>query len=212
LERVRSRIDAIYGSNDFVSINILLDEFVKQRLEHLSPSFSHRHMNIISRLEPVPAICIPVYVLQKIVDGLIRNAVENTPDEGKVMVSVQKKGPGTALVVRDCGVGLTEEHKKRIFEGFFTTQDTMAYSTKKPFDFRAGGKGTDLLRMKIFSERYNFKIDMDSSRCGYIPQERDICPGNISECTYCKKQGDCYCSGGTVFSIYFPPAPIGEQD
>lgn len=212
LERVRDRIEAIYGSNDFVSINILPNEFVQQRLEHLSPSFSHRHINIISQLEPVPAICIPVYVLQKIVDGLIRNAVENTPDEGKVVVSVQKKGQGTALVVRDCGVGLTEEHKKRIFEGFFTTQETMAYSTKKPFDFSAGGKGTDLLRMKIFSERYNFKIDMDASRCGYIPQESDICPGNISECTYCKKQGDCYCSGGTAFSIYFPAAPIGEQD
>jgi hypothetical protein len=115
-------------------------------------------------------------------------------------------------VVRDYGVGITAEHKKRIFEGFFSTQETMAYSTKKPFDFSAGGKGADLLRMKIFSERYNFKIDMDASRCGYIPQERDICPGNISECTYCRTQEDCYASGGTAFSIYFPPAPKGEQD
>jgi signal transduction histidine kinase len=207
LERVRARIDAIYGSNDFVSVNILLNEYVKRRLAHLSPSFSHRQMNIISRLEPVPAICIPEYVLQTIVDGLIRNAVENTPDEGKVVVSVQTKGQGAALVVRDCGVGITEEHKKRIFEGFFTTRDTLAYSTKKPFDFNAGGKGTDLLRLKIFSERYNFKIDMDSSRCGYIPQESDFCPGKIGACTYCTQQQDCYRSGATTFSIYFPPAP-----
>jgi PAS domain S-box-containing protein len=212
LKRVRNRIDAIYGSSDFVSINILLNEFVKQRLEHLSPSFSHRQMNIISRLEPAPAICIPVYVLQKIVDGLIRNAVENTPDEGKVEVSVQKKRQGTALVVRDYGVGVTQENKKRIFEGFFTTHDTMAYSTKTPFDFSAGGKGVDLLRMKIFSERYHFKIDVDTSRCGYIPQESDICPGNISECTHCKRQEDCYGSGGTAFSIYFSPAPKSPQD
>ena len=34
-----------------------------------------------------------------------------------------------------------------ISEGFFTTQDTMAYSSKKPFDFNAGGKGADLLRI-----------------------------------------------------------------
>ncbi|MBW2443622.1 MAG: GAF domain-containing protein [Deltaproteobacteria bacterium] len=207
LERVRDRIDAIYGSSDFVSINILLDEFVKQRLEHLRPSFSHRKMNLISRLEPVPAICIPEYVLQKIVDGLIRNAVENTPDEGRVVVSVKKKGQGTALVVRDYGVGITQEFKKRIFEGFFTTHDTMAYSTKKPFDFKAGGKGADLLRMKIFSERYNFKIDMDTSRCEYVPRESDICPGDISKCTHCTRQQDCFDSGGTTFLIYFPPAP-----
>jgi PAS domain S-box-containing protein len=207
IERVRARIDEIYGSKESISINILLNEFAKQRLNHLSPSFSHRQVKIISRLEPVPAIYIPVHVLQKIVDGLIRNAVENTPDEGKVVVSVQTKGQSVVLVVHDYGVGITEEHKRRIFEGFFTTQDTMAYSSKKPFDFNAGGKGADLLRMKIFSERYNFKIDMDSSRCGHIPQASDICPGQISECTYCTQPEDCYPSGGTTFSLYFQPAP-----
>ncbi|MBC8440060.1 MAG: PAS domain S-box protein [Deltaproteobacteria bacterium] len=205
IERVRDKIKAIYSSNDFFSITILLDEFVKQRLEHLSPFFSHRQIDISSRLDPVPAISIPVNVLQKIIDGLIRNAVENTPDEGKVMVGVQKKGPGAALVVRDCGVGITEKYKKRIFEGFFTTQETMAYSTKKPFDFNAGGKGADLLRMNIFAERYNFKIDMDSSRCGYLLQKSAICPGNINKCTYCKTKEDCYHSGATTFCFYFPP-------
>ena len=204
IQRVRARIDAIYNSKDCVSITILPDEFVKQRLEHLSPSFSHRQVNIISRFEAVPAICIPAVVLQKIVDGLIRNAVENTPDEGEVMVSVQKKGKGAALVVHDCGIGITEEYKRRIFEGFFTTQETMAYSTKKPFDFNAGGKGADLLRMNIFAERYNFKIDMDSSRCKYLLHKNVICPGNISKCTYCKAKEDCCHSGETTFWFYFP--------
>jgi PAS domain S-box-containing protein len=212
IERVRARIDEIYGSKDVVSINILLNEFVKHRLAHLSPSFSHRQVNIISRLESVPVVCIPVYVLEKVIDGLVKNAVENTPDGGKIEVLVRKKGQAVVLVVHDYGVGITEEHKKRIFEGFFTTRDTLAYSTKKPFDFNAGGKGTDLLRLKIFSERYNFKIDMDSSRCGHIPQASDICPGQISECTYCTQPEDCYHSGGTTFSLYFPPAPSGCQD
>ena len=207
IERVRARIDEIYGSKDFVSINILLNEFVKQRLAYLNPSFSHRHVKIISRLESVPVICIPVYVLEKVIDGLVKNALENTPDGGKIEVIVRKKGQGAVLVVHDYGVGITEENKKRIFEGFFTTQDTMAYSSKKPFDFNAGGKGADLLRMKIFSERYNFKLEMDSSRCGHIPQASDICPGQISECTYCTQPQDCYRSGGTIFSLYFQPAP-----
>jgi PAS domain S-box-containing protein len=212
LERVRARIEKIYGSGEFESQKILLNEFVIERVARLSPSFSHRQVNIIRRLEPVPAIYIPEYVLQKIVDGLIRNAVENTPDNGQIEVVVQKKGPGAAFVVRDWGVGITPEHQKRIFEGFFTTHDTMTYSTKKPFDFNAGGKGMDLLRMKIFSERYNFKLNMESSRCGYIPHESDICPSNISKCTYCRKQADCYGSGGTTFSIYFPPASEGKRD
>jgi len=51
-------------------------------------------------------------------------------------------------VVHDYGVGIIEDAQKRIFEGFLSTQDTMAYSSKRAFDFNAGGKGADLLRMK----------------------------------------------------------------
>jgi hypothetical protein len=90
------------------------------------------------------------------------------------------------------------------------TQDVMAYSSKRPFEFNAGGKGADLLRMKIFSERFNFKIEMNSSRCRYIPTDRDQCPGRISKCRFCKTRTDCFHSGSTTFTIYFPPAPEGS--
>ena len=147
-------------------------------------------------------------MLQKVIDGLIKNAVENTPDEGKIEVAVQKKGEGTLLLIHDYGVGIPEEARRRIFEGFFSTRDTMAYSSKRPFDFNAGGKGADLLRMKIFSERYHFRIDMASTRCRHLPGETDVCPGRIGECPFCSQIQDCHESGGTVFSIYFPPANL----
>ena len=80
----------------------------------------------------------------------------------------------------------------------------MAYSSKRAFDFNAGGKGADLLRMKIFSERYNFNIEMESSRCRFIPKETDLCPGRISDCAFCANVEDCYGSGESSFSIHFP--------
>ena len=147
---------------------------------------------------------MPLDPLQKITDGLIKNAIENTPDEGKIEIIVREKEGGTELVVHDYGVGIIEDNQRRIFEGFFATQDTMAYSSKRAFDFNAGGKGADLLRMKIFSERYNFKIEMTSSRCRFIPEETDLCPGRISKCTFCTNKEDCYRSGETTFSIHFP--------
>jgi hypothetical protein len=140
------------------------------------------------------------------VTGLIRNAIENTPDEGKVEILVGKRGSGVGLVVRDYGVGITPENQRRIFEGFFTTRDPMNYSTKRPFDFNAGGKGSDLLRMKIFSERYDFKIYMTSSRCKHIPLDKDVCPGTITECDFCKRYDACHRSGGTTFTVIFPLA------
>ena len=204
---IRNRIEEKFGPREMVAENIVLDTYVKKRLEGLEALFRHRQLDIRSSFESTPPIHIPPDALQKVVDGLIKNAVENTPDEGKIEVMVRKKDTGAQLVVRDYGVGITEENQERIFEGFYSTQNTMNYSTKKPFDFNAGGKGADLLRIKKFSERYNFKIEMTSARCQFIPQEDDICPGRIGACDFCTKVEDCYQSGGTTFSLYFPPAP-----
>ena len=211
VERVRKRVEEIFGPKEIVQEEIILDEYVKERLEHIKPLFSHRQVEIIRNLLPTALIYIPLDSLEKVIDGLIKNAIENTPDEGKVEIIVQKKGSGSELVVHDYGVGIIEEARRRIFEGFFATQDTMVYSSKRPYDFNAGGKGADLLRMKIFSERYNLKIDMASSRCRFIPKESDICPGRISICTFCTKKEDCYHSGETIFSLYFPPAPKRDR-
>ncbi|MGD2125517.1 MAG: PAS domain S-box protein [Desulfobacteraceae bacterium] len=210
VDRLRKRVEEIFGTKETVPKKISLDETVKERLEQLKPSFSHREVDILTHIEPTPPIFLPPDVLQKVIDGLLKNAIENTPDEGKVEVTAQKKGEGAELVVRDYGIGITEDAQRRIFEGFFTTQDSLAYSSKRPFDFNAGGKGADLLRMKIFSERYNFRIEMTSSRCRFMPEETDTCPGRISQCPRCSKTKDCHQSGGTIFALYFPPSTADE--
>lgn len=207
IERIRKKIDALYSTKELKISEFSLDRFVEWRVRELKPRFAHREVEIITRLQPVPNICVPEGVLAKVVDGLVRNAVEATPDEGRIEITVHRKGEGSELVIDDLGIGITDENQRRIFEGYFMTQDVMAYSSKRPFDFNAGGKGADLLRMKIFSERFNFKIEMSSSRCRYIPKDKDQCPGRISKCKFCKVRTDCLQSGSTIFKIYFPPAP-----
>ena len=205
VETIRRRMDEIFGPKESASEEIFLDKFVFEIVEEAKPLFPHRQIDLNISLHPVPAIKMPPDVLKKVVMGLIKNAVENTPDEGKIEIFVRKKGKGAELAVRDYGVGITSANKRHISEGFFTTQETMDYSSKRPFDFNAGGKGADLLRMKIFSERYNFQIKMTSSRCRHIPLDKDICPGRISACDFCKKKEDCHKSGGTTFTVFFPP-------
>ena len=203
VDRLRRRIEDSFGAREMVPEKIVLGAFFRKRLDELGPLFSHRQVEMITSIEHTPLICMPEDAVQKIIDGLIKNAIENTPDEGKIEIVIQKKANGTELMVHDFGVGITEENQIRIFEGFFTTQETMAYSSKRPFDFNAGGKGINLLRMKIFSKRYHFDIQLNSSRCRYIPKESDVCPGIISKCPFCEKAEDCYLSGGTIFKLQF---------
>lgn len=203
VETIRKRIDDIFGPKEMTSQLLALDQVVQERLEALKPLFSHRNVQIMENLKPTHPISIPLEPLQKVIDGLIKNAVENTPDEGKVEVTVAQTDGMVEAMVRDYGVGIIEDAQRRIFEGFFATQDTLAYSSKRAFDFNAGGKGADLLRMKIFAERYGFKIRMTSTRCPFIPEETDLCPGTISECSHCDRPEDCFVSGGTTFRLQF---------
>jgi signal transduction histidine kinase len=150
---------------------------------------------------------LPREVARKILEGLVRNAVENTPDGGEVLVEVAT-GPGgkTVLTVEDKGVGLTAESQSLLFKGPFIARETLLYSSRRPYDFNAGGKGLDLLRMKVFSERYGFHIELRSRRCLHIPSEEDVCPGDVRECVPLRTSGESSCLGGTKVTVEFPPA------
>jgi len=201
IAKIRGKLDDIFSSRDLVIKRVYLNQFVEERLKHLTPLFAHRDVEAYTRLKSSAPIKMPLDPLRKTIDGLIRNAIENTPDGGKIEIVVHNRGKGVEFVVQDQGVGLTKEAQKRIFEGFFTPQATLDYSSKRPFDFGAGGKGADLLRMKIFSERHHFKIKMTSKRCSCLPNDTDICPGNVQAC----REGTGHkCNGKTTVSVLFP--------
>lgn len=204
--KIGRKIDEIFNTPDLVFEDIFLSQFVEKRIESVKPHIAHRNIHLITRLKSSSPIRIPAEPLRKTVDGLIRNAVENTPDGGKIEVLVHQKGKGMQFIVKDHGIGLTEEAQKRIFEGFFSTRDIMNYSSKRPYDFHAGGKGADLLRMKIFSERFNFKISMTSTRCQRIPDNADACPGSIEDC---RKRPGPECNGTTIVTCFFPYPETG---
>ncbi|MGD9057345.1 MAG: GAF domain-containing sensor histidine kinase [Desulfobacterales bacterium] len=204
LEPVRHRIEELFGPRAAVAEDIVLSEFVQEKINTIKPQFSHRHLDLIIDTEHTAAVHIPSDPLEKLITGLVKNAIEYTPDEGKIELAVKNKDGAVVFSVHDHGVGIVEEHYQHIFEGFFPTQETNDYSSKKPFDFNAGGKGADLLRLKIFSERYDFHLDVSSARCRYIPLAMDVCPGQISRCQFCKTVEDCYLSGETRFTAVFP--------
>jgi PAS domain S-box-containing protein len=143
-------------------------------------------------------------ILGSVLEGLLRNAIENTPDEGLIRLTVEQKDEAVAVRITDFGVGIREENLQYLFGGLFDTQDTDYYMSKKPYEFGAGGKGFDLLRMKMYEKRFGFDISVESRRCVCIPTDQDMCPGDISRCTYCKTPDDCERYGSTTFTVSFP--------
>jgi signal transduction histidine kinase len=166
----------------------------------------HRDITFLLSGDETAAILMDMVVLKDMLMGLLKNAVENTPDGGCIEVNVERCPDNVLITVTDHGTGITEANKPHIFEGFFHTQDTDLYGSRNVYDFGAGGKGLDLFQMKAYARRFGFDISMTSSRCMHIPTDSDICPGKISVCPHISRPEDCRGSGTTTFCLTFPVA------
>jgi signal transduction histidine kinase len=183
---------------------LLLYPFAEKILEKVKQKADRRNMFFQLEGPRDYAVCMDPRIIEDILEGLLKNAIENTPDEGMIRILVEQMEPRLLLKVQDFGIGITEENQRYIFDGLFHTQDTELYASKKPYDFNAGGKALDLLRMKAYGKRFRFDLSMESRRCSYLPTDRDLCPGNISACSHCRSTEDCLSSGGSTFCVSFP--------
>ena len=63
--------------------------------------------------------------LERVVGHLVQNALEATPDDGKVDVRVSRQGDAAAVEVRDTGKGMSEEFiRNTLFKPFESTKRT----------------------------------------------------------------------------------------
>ncbi len=192
------------GGNPQLSQSIDLYLSVVSVVEKMKQAAVYRNLQFKVEGQNELFIFMDPFILRETAEALIKNAIENTPDGGIIEVTTGQNDTDVFLRVTDRGIGITEENQASLLDGFFHTQETDLYSTKKPFEFGAGGKGLELFRVKHYAERYGFDISLKSKRCVYIPTDRDICPGDIARCSHCKTVDDCKESGGTTFTVTFP--------
>jgi signal transduction histidine kinase len=185
---------------------IEIKEFGESVIEYVRNEMSKqdRHLNLIVELDSGSEIMLPNIVLHAIMEGLVRNAVESTPDNGTVSVRGRSNGNFYVFTVEDSGIGIPEEDWGLVFDGFFQVQETDDYTSGRPYAFDAGGKGMDLFRIKMFSRIYGFGVYFRSRRCRHLIESLRKCPGNVDRCPYCTSVQDCIDSGGTVFEVDLP--------
>jgi signal transduction histidine kinase len=143
-------------------------------------------------------------VLKDVIEGILKNAVENTPDGGSVRIDIKRDNNRIILTVKDTGTGIREENQHLIFDGLYHTKDSDIYSSKRPYEFGAGGKGLDLFRIKTYGQRFGFEVHLASKRCPNIPSDLDLCPGDVERCDRGTTPHYCTTSGGTTVAVMFP--------
>lgn len=182
---------------------ILLFPFAERALEKVKQHTAFRNIPIYLGGANDLGVLIAPKILEDILQSLLKNAIENTPDEGLIRILIEEKDGTALLKVQDFGIGISEENQRYLFDGLFHTQDTDLYTSKKPYDFNAGGKGLDLHRIKVYGQLFGFDLSVESRRCTHIPTDQDLCPGRVSGCPHCQKPEDCVGSGGSTFLVSF---------
>jgi PAS domain S-box-containing protein len=210
-QSIIKRLESLHKIEESGKETIVLDAFIDQVCQEACFSMQKRQLEIVQKVEKGICVEMDPKVLKKVCEGFLKNAIENTPDEGKIQIELRSEGNLAKLSFRDFGMGITPENQRLIFSGFFHTQDTNHYASKKPYLFNAGGSGSDLLRTKVLSERFGFSVGFTSTRCSYLSSDRDDCPGSISLCPHIKGKEDCLMSGGSTFSISMPMKRLYER-
>ena len=203
LNLISEYMESIYKVDEERAEKLSVEDFLQHVCDEARRAMGQREVEIVQDFVKGVTITANRSALEKVCGGILRNAVENSPDQAKIEVTAKIEGRQLVIHFRDFGTGITAENQRLLFAGFFHTQDTSRYSTKAPYDFNAGGSGADLLRAKVFSERYGFSIDFESTRCRHVPEDIDECPGRISLCKFIDERSDCFASG-TIFSLRIP--------
>ena len=86
--------------------------------------------------------------------NLCDNAVKYNTPGGSVTVDVSEKDDEVFLSVADTGIGIPQEHQKRVFERF--------YRVDKSHSKEIGGTGLGLSIVKHGAQHHGAKVKLDS--------------------------------------------------
>ncbi len=101
-----------------------LNDIVHDGLFLLQPRCDKAGITLIKNLEPgLPRIVADPGQLYQVLINLAVNALQATPDGGRITIQTRAYGEHVGLRVEDTGAGMTEEVLKQIFTPFFTTKE-----------------------------------------------------------------------------------------
>ena len=92
-----------------------------------------KEIELICGCEDEILVLCDVDSVEQAIVNLVNNAIEFTPDKGRVKLSLVKQGSFVQIIVEDNGPGIPIEHRERIFERFYQVDPV-----------RGPGRGTGL--------------------------------------------------------------------
>jgi signal transduction histidine kinase len=139
------------GRIDLYESNVNLKELIMSTVSWIQPQFEGKYLVLDTQL-PDDAIIVrgDVDRLRQVLLNLLGNALNYTPEGGKVTVSLSNDNGQVDIAVKDSGVGLTEQDLQRVFQRFYRADKSRARAS--------GGSGIGLTVSKHIVEAHGGSI------------------------------------------------------
>lgn len=135
-------------SEDQLSIEpVVINELVQEEIEHARMVYVDKPIEVVIKENSRLVIESSDKVLSVMIGNILRNAFSYT-DQGRIEVQID----ADSISISDSGVGMSEQEVEQVFKPFYRT-DT------KP----RGGHGVGLTIVKLLSERFHWRVKMEST-------------------------------------------------
>jgi signal transduction histidine kinase len=158
-----SRMEA--GEMRIDKVPVDLDGVISIALSTIAPHARRKRLSLHCTVPPgLPLVLGDRDKIRQVMLNLLGNAVKFTPEGGRVEIAAEEaplsapemvaRGKGVRVWVQDSGIGIPQDHLKRVFDPFFQVDNT---STRE-----YGGTGLGLSIVKRLVEAHGGAVWVDS--------------------------------------------------
>ena len=102
--------------------NVSLQALIRTVLESRQPLLSKKHLKTVTHFEEDVLIRGDSFLLHQAIGNLVQNAIDFSPDHGRLSLAVATAGDLATLTVEDDGPGIPDFAREKVFEKFFSLQ------------------------------------------------------------------------------------------
>ena len=128
-----------------------LDEQIRQSIVALEPAWEPKEIEFDVEMERMEYLGSEP-MMRHVWDNLISNAIKFNPHGGLVRIRLEKRGRQIRFTIDDCGPGIGEEARKRIFDKFYQADNS----------HKAEGNGLGLALVKRILVFENGEINVEN--------------------------------------------------
>lgn len=135
---------------------IQIEEMVHTMAVRLSEKLDENQVSLKINMPSDVEVFSDRFMLEQILENLTTNAIKFSNRGGKVEIGFRNNHSQTALLVRDQGIGMTQQQIDQVFERFYRADESRNFAVK--------GNGLGMAIVKRFADILDLKINISSQQ------------------------------------------------